>query len=184
METVRRVVAQIVTGRTLKYLATAAVLYWVPVLILARISEEIVDRDPIHLDINFLSWLHTFSTPALDRHARHQPGRLSGHNAGAIIGLMVLIRRQPADATILLVGVGGAAARSCPKSWFHDRGLHSAGDRARLFVSQRLRYASRHSVSALVLLWNSKTLAGRRIAVAYVPLLAYHGCIGVHFPRI
>jgi hypothetical protein len=48
------------------HLSAAFVLFWVPVLIFAKITNEMVEKDTISYDSAILHWIHSYSSSFLD----------------------------------------------------------------------------------------------------------------------
>ena len=175
----------------LKPLAIAALLFWLPVVLLARIAAEVSEREPIPIDNAILHWIHAHSSHALD--AFFLAVTTVG-NAEIITPLALLIvafmwYRRRSDALILLFGFFGANtasaglkllfARERPAFW------HSAiTETSYSFPSGHAMASSALALSVIAVLWNTRwrwlALVGGGLFMGLIGFSRLY--LGVHYP--
>lgn len=173
-------------------LVVALILFWVPVILFAKIAGEIIEREPIGWDIAILHWIHGLSTPLLD--SLFLFVTTSG-NVEYILPITILLlgyfyyKKQRFNALIILFGVGGAAvANTILKLIFHrDRPAfwHSLiTETGYSFPSGHAMMSSALVLSLIVILWNTRWRIASIIIGSFI--IAMIGIsrlyMGVHYP--
>ena len=104
-------------------LGLAFILFWTPVVVFLKITGEIIERQPIKIDMTILDWIHAQASPTLDTIFLMFT---SIGNVEYILPITIvlltylLIKRRRHSALIVFFGVGGAAAANLVlKSLFH-----------------------------------------------------------------
>lgn len=96
-----------------KQMSIALVCFWLPVIVFAKLADEIVERKPIGVDSAVLSWLHAQTSPAWNAIFLFFTNAGSAFSVIAIVGVLVMYmvyKRRYRLAAVLLFSVGGAAA--------------------------------------------------------------------------
>jgi len=101
----------LLTSSTRRRLALALLLYCLPILLFAKLAQEITGPSLV-FDTALLHWIHGWASPTWDRVALivtnfGSPEATVGMTAFGIGGLWLLRRRWA--AVVLMLGVGGAA---------------------------------------------------------------------------
>lgn len=174
-------------------LIAVLVIFWTPVVILAKIAGEIIEKEPISFDIAILNWLHAHSNAFLDQFF------LFATELGGIVAVVVITallisyywfykkRRHP--ALLLAFGVGGAAAANVVLKALFQR------DRPSLWhpsvVETSFSFPSGHAMASaalvaclVVILWKTRyrwvAIAIGAIVVGLIGLSRLY--LGVHYP--
>jgi membrane-associated phospholipid phosphatase len=182
----------LVSRTTLLKLFVAALCFWIPVVIFAKIADEVRDKENIFIDSAFLTWLHQFANPTLDTImvTITNLGSAEAIVAYAFLGVAALLyKRHRRDATLLLFGVGGAAAinlllkasftRTRPELWTSIVTEHSFS-----FPSGHAMASSALAFSVIAIFWSTRY---RWLAVGImIPYMILVGLsrlyLGVHYP--
>jgi membrane-associated phospholipid phosphatase len=192
MDRLRLSAQDYVSRITAKRLLIAALLFWLPVVIFARIASEILERQPVHGDSVVLTWVHSASSPFLDQLAIHvtNAGDFLAVIALAVIAAGILIRRgRPSDASTLIFGVGGAVVlneilklyfrRPRPTLWHQI--VDSSGYS---FPSGHAMMSSALAISFILIGWKSRwRYLILTIGLGYIGVIGLSRMyLGVHFP--
>lgn len=173
-------------------LAIALILFWVPVIIFAKLAGEIVERQPIGGDIAILHWIHSLSTPLLDKVFLFftTMGSVEYVLPLAILILgYLLYKKQRLNFLIFLFGVGGAAVsnvilkyifhRTRPSFW------HSAiTETGYSFPSGHAMMSSALVLCLIVILWNTRWRVVSIILGSFIVIMIGTSrlYLGVHYP--
>lgn len=189
-------IKQILLAITKEYktsnLILAFVLFWTPVIVFAKLASEVIDTQPIALDVTILQWIHAQSTSFLD-------GLFllitTIGNVEYILPITVAIlvyllyKKQKLNALIVFFGVGGAAAANLIiKLIFHrDRPAFwqsAITETGYSFPSGHAMLSSALLLCLIVLLWNTKwrsaAIIGGGVLIALIGLSRLY--LGVHYP--
>ena len=173
-------------------LILAFLIFWIPVIIFAKIAGEVVEKQPISLDIHILIWIHSISTAMLDKIFLVFT---TVGNVKYILPISVAImayliyKKQRHNALILLFGVGGAAVSNfILKLIFHrDRPTfwHSAiTETGYSFPSGHAMISSALILCLIVMTWNTKwrllSIIVGGVVVVMIGLSRLY--MGVHYP--
>lgn len=158
----------------------------------AKLAGEVIENEPISLDITILMWLHSISTPVLDMVflAFTTLGNVE-YMLPTILAILAyfLYRRQRHNALILLFGAGGAAISNIILKLTFHRSRPSLWNPA--IIETGYSFPSGHAMmsSALVLclialLWHTKWRLATLIAGSAFVLMvgASRVYLGVHYP--
>jgi membrane-associated phospholipid phosphatase len=192
MDRIRTSAQAFVSRITTKRLLLAGLMYWLPILVFAKLSGDILDRDSFPFEISFLKWLHQASTPALDQFAVHATnlGDFLAVIIITLLGAALLLRwGRRIDATALVFGVGGAVVLNVVLKFFFQRPRpmlwHQIVDSSGYsFPSGHAMMSSALAVSVIIIAWKSRlrylVLALGASYVVVVGLSRMY--LGVHFP--
>ena len=176
-------------------MAGAWLLVALPLLVVAALGEDILERETFRFDNPTLLWLHAHSNAYLDGAMLFfsQIGGGALLIPSAIWCLFLWARQQRRDALFVLLAMGGATAlnliaklifaRVRPELW-----LSLAPKSDYSFPSGHAMLSSAFVLTALVLLWRSQTsIHIKRIATALSVLFVLavglsRLYLGVHFP--
>ena len=104
-------------------LGLAFIIFWTPVVVFLKITGEIIERQPIKIDISILNFIHSQASPVLDTVflSFTAIGNVECILPVTLVLLTYLLyKRRRHSALILFFGVGGAAAANLVlKSLFH-----------------------------------------------------------------
>jgi len=177
--------------KTLQLIA-AFILFWIPVIVFSKIAGEIIEKEPIHLDIEILHFIHSLSSPVLD-HIFLFITTLG--NVEYILPLSILIlgfliyKKQKMHALIFFFGVGGAAAANVIlKLLFHrERPAFWQSlitETGYSFPSGHAMASSALVLTLIVILWNTKwRIASMIIGGLFILLIGLSRLyMGVHYP--
>ena len=179
-----------------KYKATQLILaffiFWTPVLLFAKLANEIVEKDPIAFDEGILQWLHAQSSPALESVFFFFT---TMGNVEFILPIALLIfgtllyKKQRRNALLFAFGVGGAALANFILKLIFQRDRPSFWESIVIehgysFPSGHAMVSSALVLSLIVILWNTRwriptIIVGGTIAVMIALSRLY---FGVHFP--
>jgi undecaprenyl-diphosphatase len=173
-------------------LIIAFVLFWTPVVVFLKIAGEILERQPIGIDISILHWIHSTASPVLDSIFLFITTMGNVEYIlpiTVVLILFLLYKKQRLNALIVTFGMGGAAAANFVlKLLFHrDRPAfwHS------LITETGYSFPSGHAMlsSALILcviaiVWNTKWRIFAIVAgTIVIGLIGYSRLyMGVHYP--
>jgi membrane-associated phospholipid phosphatase len=173
-------------------LIVAFILFWTPFIIFAKLAGEIIENEPILLDITILQWIHTQSTPFLDGLFLFFT---TIGNVEYILPITVLIlaylvyRRKRQSALLLLFGVGGAAVSNIILKLLFQRDRPSFWQSAITetgysFPSGHAMISSALIFCIIILLWNTKYRLASIITGAIIVILigVSRLYLGVHYP--
>jgi membrane-associated phospholipid phosphatase len=173
-------------------LIVAFILFWTPVIIFAKLAGEIIENEPILLDITILQWIHTQSTPFLDGLFLFFT---TIGNVEYILPITVLILaylvygRKRQSALMLLFGVGGAAVSNVILKLLFQRDRPSFWQSAITetgysFPSGHAMISSALILCIIILLWNTKYRLASIITGAIIVILigVSRLYLGVHYP--
>lgn len=173
-------------------LILAFVLFWTPVIVFAKLASEVIDTQPISLDVTILQWIHAQSTSFLDDLFLIIT---TIGNVEYILPITVAIlvyllyKKQKLNALIVFFGVGGAAAANLIlKLIFHrDRPAFwqsAITETGYSFPSGHAMLSSALLLCLIVLLWNTKwrsaAIIGGGVLIALIGLSRLY--LGVHYP--
>jgi undecaprenyl-diphosphatase len=173
-------------------LTVALILFWIPVIVFAKLAGEIIEREPIRGDIAILHWIHSLSTPLLDKVF------LFFTTIGSveyvlplsilILGLL-LYKKRRLNSIIFLFGVGGAAAaniilkhlfhRTRPSFW-----SSAVTETGYSFPSGHAMASSALVLCLIVILWNTRWRVASIIVGGLVVVMigVSRLYLGVHYP--
>lgn len=174
-------------------LIAVLVVFWTPVVILAKIAGEIIEKEPILFDMVILNWLHAHSNAFYDQFFLVIT-ELGGIVAVVAITLFLTVyywgyKKRKRPALILAFGVGGAAAANVVLKALFQR------DRPSLWhpsvVETSFSFPSGHAMASaalvaciVVILWKTKyrwlAVVAGAIIVGLVGLSRLY--LGVHYP--
>lgn len=173
-------------------LVIALILFWVPVIIFAKLAGEIIERQPIGGDIVILHWIHSLSTPLLDNVFLFftTMGSVKYVLPLAILILgYLLYKKQRLNFLIFLFGVGGAAVsnlilkhifhRTRPSFW------HSAvTETGYSFPSGHAMISSALILCLIVMLWNTRWRVVSIVLGSFIVMMIGISrlYLGVHYP--
>ena len=173
-------------------LGIAFILFWTPVVVFLKITGEIIERQPIKIDMSILGFVHSQTSPALDKIFLFFTtiGNVEYILPITLVLLTYLLyKRRRHSALILFFGVGGAAAANIVlKSLFHrDRPVFWQS----LITETGYSFPSGHAMlsAALVLcvvaiVWRTKwrlpTIIIGGLVVFMIGLSRLY--LGVHYP--
>jgi membrane-associated phospholipid phosphatase len=173
-------------------LVVAFMLFWIPVIIFLSIAGEILERQPIVLDVQILTWIHAGSTPVLDAFFLFITSLGNAQYMLPITMLVILYlvyKGQRLNALIVTFGVGGAAAANLVlKLLFHrDRPTfwHSLiTETGYSFPSGHAMLSSALILCIIALLWKTKwRTVSIVLGTGIVGLISYSRLyLGVHYP--
>ena len=86
--------------------------FFIPLALFAKLSEEVLERKPIGLDVTIMQALHAMSSPTLNQFVltvTHFGDTLVIGLVTFLIAFMLWLKRRRRDAVQLLVTAGGAA---------------------------------------------------------------------------
>lgn len=192
MEKAKTTITKLFKDYKTSQLVVAFILFWSPVIVFLKIAGEILERQPIGIDTQILTWIHSGATPALDAIFFFIT---SSGNIESILPITLLIilfcvyKNQRINALIVTFGVGGAAAANVILKMLFQR------DRPvfwqSLITETGYSFPSGHAMvsSALILciialLWKTKWRCVSIIVGAIiVALIGYSRLyLGVHYP--
>jgi membrane-associated phospholipid phosphatase len=168
------------------------VIFWAPVITFLKLAGEVVESQPLPLDIYILYWLHQHANTFLDHFF------LAATNVGGIFGVLIITgvcaayfihKSKRHDALFLIMSVGGASlANLMLKALFHR-------DRPSLWhqsiIENSFSFPSGHAMASAALLASLVLIYWNTRARWYVLALAFIGAIlvglsrlylGVHYP--
>jgi undecaprenyl-diphosphatase len=192
MDKTKQTIATFFKRYTAPKLIIAFVLFWTPVVVFLKIAGEILERQPIGIDISILHWIHSTASPSLDSIFLFITTLGNVEYVLPITVLLILFlvyKKQRLNALIVTFGMGGAAAANFVlKLLFHrDRPAfwHS------LITETGYSFPSGHAMlsSALILcviaiVWNTKwRIFSIVVGAIVVGLIGYSRLyMGVHYP--
>jgi len=175
------------------FLLAIMVIFWTPVVILAKIAGEIIEKEPIGFDIAILNWLHAHSNAFFDQFFLIVT-ELGGIIAVVLVTLFLTIylwvyKKRRRAALTLAFGVGGAAAANIVLKALFQRERPSLWHPS--VVETSFSFPSGHAMASaaliaclVVILWKTKyrwfAVIGGAIIVALVGLSRLY--LGVHYP--
>lgn len=173
-------------------LALAFALFSVSTIGLAAIVDGVREGDTLRYDDAILTYIHGFSSPALDAffiHVTDFGGTLViGAATACLIGYLLYKRRQQA-ALLVTVGVGGAAVidlilkhlfeRTRPDLW-----THLVSENGFSFPSGHSVVSSAFAFAVVAILWRTKwRYPAIALAAVYIVLIGLSRLyLGVHYP--
>lgn len=173
-------------------LVVAFILFWTPVLVFLKIAGEILERQPIGIDTQILTWIHSGASPALDAIFFFITSSGNVESILPITFLLVcfyLYKKQRINALIVAFGVGGAAAANfILKLLFHrDRPTfwHSIiTETGYSFPSGHAMISSALILCVVAILWKTRWRYLSVVLGAVVVLLIGYSrlYLGVHYP--
>ncbi|MDB5163013.1 MAG: acid phosphatase [Candidatus Saccharibacteria bacterium] len=179
-------------GRKAIRLGLAFVLFWTPIIVFVKLADEVLENEPIHIEIVLLNYIHSLSTPFLDGFFLFIT---TIGNVESILPITILIlayiiyRKQRLNALIVLFGVGGAAlANFLLKLIFHrDRPAFwqsAITETGYSFPSGHAMVSCALVLCLIVILWNTKWRLTAIIAGASTIILIGLSRLymGVHYP--
>ena len=187
-----RLARQIIHRLTIRRLLVAAVLYWTPVVLLAKLTRDVAQRDPMAYDTRLLQLIHLSATPGLNWCMIQITtlGDAPFVGAMALFGTAALIAsRRYRDALQLAAGVGGAVALDAflklglarPRPHLWDRIISPSGY---AFPSAHATMSAALAISLVLLAWPTRWRGPALVlAVAYIALVGFSRLyLGVHYP--
>lgn len=179
--------------RTHAVLVTVAfALFWVPVIIFAKLAGEVVEREPLGPDAAILHAAYALHGPVLNViflsvTATGQPLVVTVV-ALALVGLF-LARRLWRDAALIVVGVGGAAAANVVLKLIFERTRPSiftplVHETSYSFPSGHAMVSAAFVTVMIVIAWRTRFRTAALILGPLVTLLigASRVYLGVHYP--
>lgn len=161
-------------------------------IVFAKLADEVIEKEPIALDVTIMTWLHSVSSPVLDMIflTITTLGNVE-YMLPALVALFAyfVYRGQRHNALILLFGAGGAALSNIILKLVFHRDRPSLWNSA--IVETGYSFPSGHAMmsSALVLclvvlLWHTKwRLATIVIGSIFVIMMGVSRVyLGVHYP--
>jgi membrane-associated phospholipid phosphatase len=177
----------------ISFLLAVLVIFWTPVVILAKIAGEIIEKEPIGFDIAILNWLHVHSNTFFDQFFLIIT-ELGGIIAVVLVTLFLTIylwvyKKRRRSALTLAFGVGGAAAANIVLKALFQRERPSLWHPSVIEIS--FSFPSGHAMASaaliaclVVILWKTKyrwlAVVAGTIIVALVGLSRMY--LGVHYP--
>lgn len=173
-------------------LVVAFIIFWVPVIVFAKLAGEIIENEPIGLDLTILHFIHSHSTPFFDHFFLFFT---TLGNVEYLLPIAVLIfiyllyKKQRLNALILLFSVGGAAVSNVIlKAIFHrDRPAfwHSLiSETGYSFPSGHAMLSSALVLCLVAMLWKTKyrfaSIIGGGFVILVIGLSRLY--MGVHYP--
>ncbi|PLS80854.1 hypothetical protein CYG49_03755 [Candidatus Saccharibacteria bacterium] len=175
-----------------KRLLLLGILFWVPIIIFSKLSEEVLEREPIAVDIAILQSLRSISNPQLDAlflFITELGGTLFIILAGALLIGALFLNGHKRSALAVLFSVGGAGLinmilklsfqRVRPDLW-----TPIIFEKAYSFPSGHAMGSSALALSVIILLWRTKwRYLALIIGSIYVVLIGTSRVyLGVHYP--
>ncbi len=180
------------TTYRLRTLAVFFVIFWVPLIIFFKVAGEILENEPMRLDVTILEWIHNHATPFYDNFFLVVT---TLGNVEIVIPVVLLTtgylvyKKYHQAAMILFFSIlGGAAANFILKMLFHrDRPSiwHT------LIVENSFSFPSGHAMLTSALAFSFVLIAWKTrfrwpvvvIGVTYVVLIGLSRLyLGVHYP--
>ena len=175
------------------FLVAVLLIFWAPVVALAKIAGEIVEKEPIGFDTAILSWLHAHANGFYDlffRVVTELGGIVSVVVVTALlVGYFWFYKRQRRYALLMAFGVGGAATANVVLKALFQRERPSLWDPS--VVETSFSFPSGHAMASaalvaclVVVLWRTRyrwvaVIAGGVIVVLVGVSRMY---LGVHYP--
>ena len=183
---------QILKKYKMTQLVIAFIVFWIPIILFAKIAGEILEREPIALDVAVLHWIHSYSNHIFDMVF------LFFTTIGDVkyilpitflILVYLLYKKQHFNSMLLLFGVSGAAISNIIlKALFHrDRPAfwHSlVTETGYSFPSGHAMMSSALILCIIAMLWNTRwkwtavILGGITVGLIGISRLY----MGVHYP--
>jgi len=180
------------TGRMLRKIALAFVLFVLPLVVFAELADEVQDKEVIGFDAGLQGFAHGLSSPWLDATMKVVTdfGDVVAIVGVTVVLLVYLLRtHRRRMATVLLFGVGGAAAINLILKFFFTRArpelwTHLVVEDSYSFPSGHAMASSALAFSIMAILWSTKwrwyAVVG---GLAYMTLIGFSRIyLGVHYP--
>lgn len=174
-------------------LIAVLVIFWTPVVVLAKIAGEVFEKDPILFDVTILNWLHTHSNGFYDN-LFLVITNMGGVAAVVTVTLLLVLyywfyKKKRRSALMLIFGVGGAAAANLVLKSLFERDRPSLWDPS--VVETSFSFPSGHAMASaalaaclVVILWRTRyrwlTIAAGAVLVGLIGLSRLY--LGVHYP--
>lgn len=175
------------------FLVAVSLIFWIPVVALAKIAGEIVEKEPIWLDTAILNWLHAHANGFYDLFFRVVT-ELGGIVSVVVIttlliGYFWLYKQRRRFALLMAFGVGGAAAANVALKALFQRERPSLWDPS--VVETSFSFPSGHAMASaalvaclVVILWRTRYRWVAVVAGGIIILLVgvSRMYLGVHYP--
>ena len=175
------------------FLIAVSLIFWAPVVILARIAGEIVEKEPIGFDVAILRWLHAHANGFYDQLFLIIT-ELGGIAAvvlitALLVGYFWFYKKRRHPALLLAFGVGGAAAANVVLKALFQRERPSLWHPS--VVETSFSFPSGHAMASaalaacvIVILWRTRyrwvAVVTGAIVVGLIGLSRLY--LGVHYP--
>lgn len=173
-------------------LVLAFIIFWTPVLLFAKLANEVVENEPIALDTAILQWLHAQSSPALEAifFFFTTLGNVEFILPIALLIFGILIyKKQRINALLFAFGVGGAALANFILKLIFQRDRPSFWESIVIehgysFPSGHAMVSSALVLSLIVILWNTRWRIPAIIIGGFIALMIATSRLyfGVHYP--
>jgi undecaprenyl-diphosphatase len=183
-------------GKSLKQkailLALVSLLFWVPVVVFSKIAGEVLEKEPVGLDMTILSWIHAQASATYDYIFLFITTMANVEIIGPLTVLIVawlVYKKRRQDALVVFSSFTGAAAANVVlKFLFHrDRPafwhslIHETGYS---FPSGHAMLSSALILSIILITWHTKArwfvTVGGLILILLVGISRLY--MGVHYP--
>lgn len=173
-------------------IAIAFILFWVPVGIFAKLAGEVIERQPLGLDLTIITAFHSIHSPFLNSFflfVTSLGSPLVVAVIGAVLVGLCLYKKWYRGATALVAGVGGATVANLILKGIFARTRPSiftplVRETSYSFPSGHAMVSSAFVFIVILLLWHTKY----RIPAVILGLLATlliglsRIYLGVHYP--
>ncbi len=173
-------------------LTIGALLFWVPVLLVARIANEVAEHEPLSFDVPILSFMDSLSSDLLDHFvasATHLGGVGIVASATVLVVILAYKKLGRRAAALAMIVAGGAAVINVSLKLLFQRARPDVFDTivtesTYSFPSGHAMGSSALALSIVILLWNTKwRTASIIIGFFYVVFIGISRIyLGVHYP--
>jgi len=173
-------------------LILAFIIFWTPIILFAKLANEIIENDPVAFDEGILQWLHAQSSPFLESvfFFFTTTGNVEFIVPIALLIFAVLMyKKQRLNALLFAFGVGGAALANLLLKFVFQRDRPAFWESIVIehgysFPSGHAMVSSALVLSLIVILWNTRWRIPTIIIGGFIALMIAMSRLyfGVHYP--